>query len=287
MDLGDPGLDPNQLAYQQQMMYQNSQYQQSGGQAPLDGLMDADSDDEGGARRRGRPRERKAYIQNDQERRKYFCNRVKAIRAKAETFAKCTGQDILVITFDEEGGAHFWGSPAFERFYNIEGVQDLLYKYLTTQPVPVDNSNMDGTVEAEHLRALLRQKIAIDSTPMGLVMPDFTVTAPPEDWPVGIPFCEPGSLTHDQLLMVLKSMHQIQHHQEIPGRWIPREETQTFGVTRAIPEFGGGQAREPQVLHAQDGGAAAPGHHPEVMQQMHPGAHEDQGEPSPKRMKHD
>jgi len=97
-----------------------------------------DSDGEGGARRRGRPRERKAFIQNSQEvrsgllqdvfsffpfhhsfyssqRRKYFMNRVKAIKAKAETFAKCTGQDILCMTVDEDGCAHFWGSPSFER----------------------------------------------------------------------------------------------------------------------------------------------------------------------------
>merc|ERR1712054_543133 len=91
-----------------------------------------DSDGEGGdTRRRGRPRGSKslcAYIQNDVERRKYFVNRIKAIRAKAETFAKCTGEDILVIAIDENGGAHFWGTPAFERFMNMEGVQDLLYK---------------------------------------------------------------------------------------------------------------------------------------------------------------
>merc|ERR1711907_302930 len=119
-------------------------------------IMDDDSDD-GGTRRRGRPRERKAFIQNDQERRKYFVNRVKAIRAKAETFAKCTGQDILTLTIDEEGGAHYWGTPAFERFMNMDGVQDILYKHLTTpHPVPVQQS-VHPDVEAEHLRALLRQ----------------------------------------------------------------------------------------------------------------------------------
>lgn len=199
-------MDANQLAaYQQQMYMQNGQMQMQ--QGDMD-LMDADSDDEGGTRRRGRPRERKAFIQNDQERRKYFVNRVKAIRAKAETFAKCTGQDILVITFDEEMGAHFWGTPSFERFFNIEGVQDLLFKHLTTGQI--DN---DSNMEAEHLRALLRQKIAVDTTSLGLVMPDFAVMPPPAEWPVGIPFCEPAQLTHEQLLVVLKSMHQDSMHQ--------------------------------------------------------------------------
>lgn len=204
-------MDANQLAaYQQQMYMQSGQMEMQQNQGDC-GLMDADSDDEGGTRRRGRPRERKAFIQNDQERRKYFVNRVKAIRAKAETFAKCTGQDILVITFDEEMGAHFWGTPSFERFFNIEGVQDLLFKHLTTGQIDPD-SNM----EAEHLRALLRQKIAVDTTSLGLVMPDFAVTPPPADWPVGIPFCEPTQLTHEQLLVVLKSMHQDSMHVQPP-----------------------------------------------------------------------
>jgi len=172
---------------------------------------DSDGDGVGDTRRRGRPRGSKslcAYIQNDVERRKYFVNRIKAIRAKAETFAKCTGEDILVIAIDENGGAHFWGTPAFERFMNMEGVQDLLYKHLTTP----QNMN-DPNVEAEHLRALLRQKIAVDSTPDGLLMPNFDISGPPQEWPAGIPWCEPGQLTHEQLLIVLKTMHQQQQAQ--------------------------------------------------------------------------
>jgi len=92
------------------------------------------------------------------QRRKYFVNRVKAIRSKAETFAKCTGQDILVLTFDEEGNAHYWGSPSFERFFNIDGVQDVLYRTLSQPhmgdyPPQYDNSMVS---EEEHYRALLR-----------------------------------------------------------------------------------------------------------------------------------
>lgn len=179
----------------------------------LGGVMDDMDSDDGGTRRRGRPRERKAFIQNDQERRKYFVNRVKAIRAKAETFAKCTGQDILTLTIDEEGAAHYWGTPAFERFMNMEGVQDILYKHLNEPHV---EPSVD--VEEEHLRALLRQKIAVDQSQEGLVMPNFDMTAPPQDWPASVPWTEPGLLSHDQLLIVLKSMHD---HQRQPMMAMP------------------------------------------------------------------
>merc|ERR1711988_800290 len=92
----------------------------------------------------------------------------------------------------------------------MDGVQDILYKHLTNQPVQQSGAD----VEAEHLRALLRQKIAVDSTPEGLVMPNFGMTAPPPDWPVGVPWNEPGLLNHEQLLLVLKSMHQQSMHQQ-------------------------------------------------------------------------
>merc|ERR1711998_67031 len=120
-------MDPSQMsqeqlvAYQQHLAMNGQSMQQVYGQPgsvyadAMNCVMDDVDSDDGGTRRRGRPRERKAFIQNDQERRKYFVNRVKAIRAKAETFAKCTGQDILTLTIDEEGGAHYWGTPAFER----------------------------------------------------------------------------------------------------------------------------------------------------------------------------
>merc|ERR1719353_1476608 len=69
-------------------------------QAQEAGEDDLEDDDDGSTRRRGRPRGSKtlnAYITNDGERRKYFVKRIKAIRSQAETFARCTGGNILVI----------------------------------------------------------------------------------------------------------------------------------------------------------------------------------------------
>ena len=91
------------------------------------------------------------------QRRKYFVNRIKAIRSKAETFAKCTGQDILCLTFDEEGNAHYWGTPAFERFFNIEGVQDVLYRTLSHPPMgeyPMQYNEILS--EEDHYRDMIR-----------------------------------------------------------------------------------------------------------------------------------
>lgn len=44
-------------------------------------------------------------------------------------------------------------------------------------------------------------------------MPNFDISGPPQEWPAGIPWCEPGQLTHEQLLIVLKTMHQQQQAQ--------------------------------------------------------------------------
>jgi hypothetical protein len=135
-----PGME-QQIAMQQQQQQQQQaaafppEAQQLLRQAQEAGDdIDDDMDDDQGTRRRGRPRGSKtlnAYITNDAERRKYFVKRIKAIRTQAETFARCTGGNILVVAVQgESGGLHHCGTAAFERFIRDERVAELMYTYL-------------------------------------------------------------------------------------------------------------------------------------------------------------
>merc|ERR1711934_977 len=77
-----------------------------------------------------------SYITNGSERRRFFAERIKAIRSRVETFARCTGENILVIALDEDGRAHHWGTSAFQKFVADERVTGIMYRYLNEfQPV--------------------------------------------------------------------------------------------------------------------------------------------------------
>jgi len=181
-------------------------------QAAVHGYDDADSDDE--AQRIGGkpPPVFNEYIESDVERAKFFASRVKTIRAKAETFAKCTGEDVLVVCIDENGNAHHWGTKAFQKFMSDDKVQEMIYKHITEPTATTQPVLQDTRVEAEHLRALLRQKITHRCAAVGITGESAATvyndqSKRPEDWPVTIPFCEPVHLSHEQLVTILKSFH--------------------------------------------------------------------------------
>jgi hypothetical protein len=147
------------------------------------------------------------YIENDYERAKFFNSRIKTIRAKTETFAKCTGEEVLVIAIDEQGSAHHWGTKAFEKFVQNPKVQELIFKHITEQPVQ-QSVLPDKMAEEQHLRATLRNKILQKQRAAGNVSNGASFEDPsqrPEEWPEVVPFCDPIHLTHEQLLLVLKS----------------------------------------------------------------------------------
>lgn len=151
------------------------------------------------------------YTGEDYENDLEFANRIKTIRTKAETFSKCTGEEVLIVALDNKGGCHHWGTPCFEKFMNDRRVQELIYKHMTEPPSGSQTVLNDTHVEAEHLRALLSQKMQLRHKELlGVVASDAPIYAEPamrpEEWPEDIVFTEPVNLSHAQLLTILKRM---------------------------------------------------------------------------------
>merc|ERR1711907_19086 len=150
-----------------------------------------------------------SYITNGVDRRRYFAERIKAIRSRVETFARCTGENILVIAVDEDGRAHHWGTSAFQKFVADERVTGIMYRYLNEfQPIMprdvqsrVRKPNITDKVQLAHLRALVRAKLSS-------FKPGRAESVPPH-WPKSVPFVSPGDLNAEQLILVAKSF--IEH----------------------------------------------------------------------------
>jgi len=172
-----------------------------------------------------RPAKEAEYIINEQERKKYFIERIKAIRQRVETFARCTGENILVIAVDETGQAHHWATGAFQKFVQDERVADIMYQYLG-QPEIEDEESTDQTpplpiptdpVQIEHLRALLRSKTLehVKRSNLGARVNWDLITHRPPQWPGEhkVPFQEPSSLHPAQLIRVLKGFFMTMTHQ--------------------------------------------------------------------------
>lgn len=132
-------------------------------------------------------------------------HRIKLILSKAETFATCTGEDILVIAVDESGNGQHWGTPAFNRFLKDKRVQALMVKHLMDAPAKPEPVMSEASVEIDHLCALLRQKVA-SASPYDS-MGQFSHEHMPAAWPADVPFCDPKLLSHAQVLRVLKELH--------------------------------------------------------------------------------
>eukprot|EP00658_Telonema_sp_P-2_P040286 TRINITY_DN28810_c0_g3_i1.p1 TRINITY_DN28810_c0_g3~~TRINITY_DN28810_c0_g3_i1.p1 ORF type:complete len:305 (+),score=72.17 TRINITY_DN28810_c0_g3_i1:77-991(+) len=146
-----------------------------------------------------------AYIPNGVDRRKYFAERIKAIRSRVETFARCTGENILVIAVDEDGRAHHWGTSAFQKFVADERVTGIMYRYLK-EPQPMVGGpssaargpKITDATQLAHLRALVQSKLgaAGGSIALGKI---------PVQWPPSVPFRQPAELNGDQLIAVARS----------------------------------------------------------------------------------
>lgn len=175
------------------------------------------------------------YIENDAERAKFFANRVKTIRTKAETFATCTGEEVLIVAIDENGGCHHWGTSSFEKFMEDRRVQELIYKHITETPKPQMVLN-DTRVEAEHLRALLRQKMTQRQRPDPV---SYEAGKKPPEWPESVSFTEPTELSHEQLLKVLKAMHHKEQENAatVPPRPGPPRPPTSQPEKRAAPDM--------------------------------------------------
>jgi len=132
-------------------------------------------------------------------------HRIKVILGKAETFATCTGEDILVIAIDEDGHGQHWGTGAFRRFLQDKRIQELLYQHLVDTPNQPSSVLSETSLEIEHLSALLRQKVA-NASPYGSTA-TFNNDHRPAPWPASVPFCDPRLLSHSQVLQVLKAIH--------------------------------------------------------------------------------
>lgn len=216
---------------------------------------DSDEDINQGAQQPGVPGAKAApvyndYIDNDFERAKFFNSRIKTIRAKTETFAKCTGEEVLVIAIDEGGSAHHWGTKAFEKFVQNPKVQELIFKHITEQPA-AQTVLQDTAVEEQHLRSLLRQKF---------LTKQLTFDDPakrPEEWPETVPFAEPMHLTHEQLLMVLKSFYRKEHGLKRPGDTLepPAKRLATDPSGNVVEQWSGdGAAAIPNMAMGDAGG---------------------------------
>jgi len=83
-------------------------------------------------------------------------HRIKVILGKAETFATCTAEDILVIAIDEDGHGQHWGTGAFRSFLQDKRIQELLYQHLVDTPSQPSSVLSETSLEIEHLSALLR-----------------------------------------------------------------------------------------------------------------------------------
>ena len=129
-----------------------------------------------------------------------------------------------------------------EGMHQMDPQQQMEQQQQMDTPHYPDPSEMD----THHLRALLREKLAVDSgNGMGLVMPDFDSSPPPTTWPIEIPYCDPERLSHEQLLEVLKCLHpqQPDHHemQQMQHMQMPHQEnhqldhTATDGYTNVDP----------------------------------------------------
>jgi len=192
-------------------------------------------------KRRGRPKGRTAlnsFIENGVERRKYFVNRIKAMRSKAENFAYCTNSEMLLLAIDESGMCHHWETEGMGRFINDAQIQDAMFQVVcqnhgapppdeqaeansihqvaqikaqrlagTGQPMPQQSAEVSmqqAAEEAEHLRSLLRQKVAMMPMPDGLARIYGNEEHRPAEWLASVPFVEPAQLDHGTLLAVLQ-----------------------------------------------------------------------------------
>jgi hypothetical protein len=199
-------------------------------------------------KRRGRPKGRTAlnsFIENGVERRKYFVNRIKAMRSKAENFAYCTNSEFLLLGIDESGMCHHWETDGMLRFIQDSQIQDAMFQVvcqnhgapppdlaaeeLSIQQVAQikaarlagqknpshgqqgDMSAAQAVEEAEHLRSLLRQKVAMmplpDQSPRIYGNEDHR----PPEWLAAVPFVEPSALDHGTLLAVLQQFVAFEH----------------------------------------------------------------------------
>merc|ERR1711934_312360 len=148
-----------------------------------------------------------SYITNGSERRRFFAERIKAIRSRVETFARCTGENILVTAVDEDGRAHHWGTSAFQKFVADERVTSIMYRYLNEfQPIMPSvqtrarRPRITDKMQLAHLRALVRSQL----TKFSATDDEKSSSAPPQ-WPPSVPFRPPGDLDSDQLISVAKA----------------------------------------------------------------------------------
>eukprot|EP00656_Telonema_subtile_P057891 TRINITY_DN9636_c0_g1_i2.p1 TRINITY_DN9636_c0_g1~~TRINITY_DN9636_c0_g1_i2.p1 ORF type:complete len:234 (+),score=34.62 TRINITY_DN9636_c0_g1_i2:153-854(+) len=188
------------------------------------------SDEDGGAIGRSSKTRPPAYIINGVDRRKYFAERIKAIRSRVETFARCTGENILVIAVDEDGRAHHWGTSAFQKFVADERVTGIMYQYLkepqnaTVRTTPRLPKITDPT-QLAHLQALVQEKVdqAGGSVHLGKM---------PSRWPPRVPFRPPSELDGDQLIAVARSFIERDVSNE-PHVLLAQHVTQMAQVTKS------------------------------------------------------
>jgi len=157
-----------------------------------------------------------SYIANGVERRKFFGERIKAIRSRVETFARCTGENILVIAVDEEGRAHHWGTSAFQKFVADDRVTSIMYRYLN-EPAPsipaesaqpIKKPSITSHAQLAHVQAMVRDRMRIAGLRPGSEAP----------WPASVPFQEPGSLSPEDLMEVASSFIR---HADATGQMLP------------------------------------------------------------------
>jgi len=205
-------------------------------------------DDNEPTKRRGRPKGRTAlnsFIENGVERRKYFVNRIKAMRSKAENFAYCTNSEFLLLGIDESGMCHHWETDGMARFIQDPQIQDAMFQVvcqnhgapppdlaaeeasiqqvaqikaarLAGQNVGMQTSHgevsaQQAAEEAEHLRSLLRQKVHMMPLPDGSQRVYGNEAHRPGEWLAAVPFVEPSALDHGTLLAVLQQFVAFEH----------------------------------------------------------------------------
>ena len=94
----------------------------------------------------------------------------------------------------------------------------MLYRTLSNQVPEVEYYPQQyedySQVDTEQLRTWIRQKFAVGQGPEGnYIMPDYSATQAPPDWPTTVLWTDPSQLTHEQLLEVIKIAQQHREHQ--------------------------------------------------------------------------